>query len=79
MSNTKRKPRKEPSNVGVSTRLRFENGEEMALVKAAAQRRGLGYNAFMRLICVGAAKRVMKSLPEAVLGQFADSAVNDLG
>ena len=74
MSRTKKKP----SKCGVSTRLRLKDQDELLLIKSAAERRGMGYNEFMRLITVGASKRVLAAPPEAILGQFAESAIDDL-
>jgi len=53
-------------------RIRFESAEQVELIKAAAARRGLGFNAFVRLICAGAAKHVMRDPPEDVLGRYVE-------
>lgn len=61
-----------PAAARICVRLSFDNLIELALVREAAARRGLGFNAFMRQASLNTARKVMEAPAEDLLGQFSE-------
>jgi hypothetical protein len=59
----------------VCVRIHFDSPEQVELIKWAAARRGIGFNAFVRWICIGAAKKIMAAPPEDLIGRFVEAAI----
>lgn len=52
----------------ITMRIRFENSQQYEIVKAAAEKRGLGFNLFVRLAAVWVAEKVSERPFEELLG-----------
>lgn len=48
--------------------------DELKLIKEAAANRGLGFNLYLRLVCAGTSKLVLRKAPrEELVGRFLDA------
>lgn len=68
MRNKNNPPRKKILSIGPRKLIRFENEDQIELIKKAAARRGLSFVAFVRMACIHVAGRVIALPPETILG-----------
>jgi hypothetical protein len=72
----KKRNHTKPSKV-ITIRLQYHSQEEVDLIKQAADCRGIGFGLFQRTVCLNAAKLILATPPDPIIG-FSNSAAAEL-